>query len=190
MAERVYLETSIISYLAAHPSRDLITAARQQITHEWWNRRRIEFEVYVSEIVVAEAAAGDTGAAHRRTQWMVDVPSLSISDEATALARKLVHAAGLPDRAAVDALHIAVAASTECTTCSHGTRPISRTQSSGPRWRGLAATAGTSRPCCARLTNSWESENDSSGKRQRRLAGPDRRRSPKRSGRTVCCLRV
>ena len=40
MPDRVYLETSIISYLAAHPSRDLITAARQQLTHEWWSRRR------------------------------------------------------------------------------------------------------------------------------------------------------
>jgi hypothetical protein len=110
MAERVYIETSIISYLAAHPSRDLIVAARQQITHEWWNRRRLEFEVYVSEIVVAEAAAGDADAARRRAQWMVDIPSLGILDEATALARQLVHAAGLPDRAAVDALHISVAA--------------------------------------------------------------------------------
>jgi hypothetical protein len=63
MPERVYLETSIISYLAAHPSRDLITAARQQITHEWWSRRRLEFEVYISEIVVAETAAGDPDAA-------------------------------------------------------------------------------------------------------------------------------
>jgi predicted nucleic acid-binding protein len=110
MPERVYLETSIISYLAAHPSRDLITAARQQITHEWWSRRRLEFEVYISEIVVAEAAAGDADAARRRAQWMEGVPSLSISDEATALARQLVQAARLPDRAAVDALHISLAA--------------------------------------------------------------------------------
>jgi predicted nucleic acid-binding protein len=110
MPERVYLETSIISYLAAHPSRDLITAARQQITHEWWSRRRPQFGVYISEIVVAEAAAGDVDAARRRAQWMEGVPSLSVSDEATALARKLVQAARLPERAAIDALHISLAA--------------------------------------------------------------------------------
>jgi len=110
MPERVYLETSIISYLAAHPSRDLITAARQQITHEWWSRRRLQFEVYISEIVAAEAAGGDADAARRRAQWMEGVPSLSVSDEATALARKLVQAARLPERAAVDALHISLAA--------------------------------------------------------------------------------
>jgi hypothetical protein len=110
MPERVYLETSIISYLAAYPSRDLITAARQQLTHEWWGRRRPEFEVYISELVVAEATAGDADAARRRNQWIEGLPSLSISDEAIALARVLVRAARLPDRAAVDALHISVAA--------------------------------------------------------------------------------
>jgi hypothetical protein len=110
MAERVYLETSIISYLAAYPSRDLITAARQQLTHEWWTRRRSAFEVYISELVITEAAAGDADAARRRAQWIEDLPSLSILDEAIALARQLVQAARFPDRAAVDALHIALAA--------------------------------------------------------------------------------
>jgi hypothetical protein len=110
MAERVYLETSIISYLAAHPSRDLIVAARQQLTHEWWARRRPEFELYVSELVVAEAAAGDADAARRRSQWIEGLPSLSTSDEAIALARALVQTARLPERAAADALHISVAA--------------------------------------------------------------------------------
>lgn len=110
MPDRVYLETSIISYLAAHPSRDLITAARQQLTHEWWSRRRRDFEVYVSEIVISEAAAGDADAAGRRAQWIEGIPSLKISDEATVLAAQLVRASRLPDRAAVDALHISLAA--------------------------------------------------------------------------------
>ncbi len=110
MSERVYLETSIISYLAAHPSRDLVTAARQQLTHEWWARRRPAFEVCISELVVAEAAAGDPDAAARRAQLIRDLPSLSISEEAIALARNLVQSAGLPARAAVDALHISLAA--------------------------------------------------------------------------------
>lgn len=82
MVQRVYLETSIISYLAARPSRDLITAARQQITHEWWALRRSAFEICVSELVVAEAAAGDPGAAERRAQIIRDIPLLSIPDDA------------------------------------------------------------------------------------------------------------
>ena len=111
MPERVYLETSIISYLAARPSRDLVTAARQQLTHEWWTRRRSAFEVCISELVVAEAAAGDPDdAAERRAQLIRDLPSLSISEEAIALARNLVQGAGIPARAAADALHISLAA--------------------------------------------------------------------------------
>ena len=110
MVQRVYLETSIISYLAARPSRDLVTATRQQITHEWWALRRSAFEVCVSELVVAEAAAGDRDAAERRAQIIRGIPLLSIPDDAVALAEKLVAAAGLPTRAAADALHISVAA--------------------------------------------------------------------------------
>ena len=110
MVQRVYLETSIVSYLAARPSRDLITAARQQITHEWWTHRRSAFEICVSELVVAEASAGDRDAAERRAQIIRDIQLLSIPDEAVALAEKLVEAAGLPTRAAADALHISIAA--------------------------------------------------------------------------------
>ena len=110
MAQRVYLETSIISYLAARPSRDLVTAARQQLTHEWWALRRTAFEVCVSELVIVEAAAGDRDAADRRAQFIRDIALLSINDEAVVLAQKLVEAARLPTRAAADALHISVAA--------------------------------------------------------------------------------
>ena len=110
MSERVYLETSIISYLAARPSRDLVTAARQQLTHEWWTRRRSAFEICISELVVAEAAAGDPDAAERRARLILELPSLSISEEAVALAQNLVQWAGLPARAAADALHISLAA--------------------------------------------------------------------------------
>lgn len=108
--QRVYLETSIISYLAARPSRDLITAARQQLTNEWWTHRRSAFEPCISELVVAEAAAGDPDAADRRAELLRGLPLLSISEEATALARNLLQSAGLPPRAGADALHIAVAA--------------------------------------------------------------------------------
>lgn len=110
MAQRVYLETSIISYLAARPSRDLVTAARQQLTHEWWTRRRSAFEICVSELVIAEAAAGDLDAAERRARLIRDIPLLSIPDEAVNLATRLVGATGLPERAAADALHISIAA--------------------------------------------------------------------------------
>jgi hypothetical protein len=60
MKPRVYVETSVISYLAARPSRDLIVAAHQQITHDWWNLRRANFDIGASELVVQESSAGVT----------------------------------------------------------------------------------------------------------------------------------
>jgi predicted nucleic acid-binding protein len=110
MADRVYIETSIISYLAARPSRDLITAARQQITHDWWARRRPLFDICISEVVVLEASAGDESAAQRRNEILRELHSLAVSDDAVELSEHLVIAAGLPAGAKVDALHIAVAA--------------------------------------------------------------------------------
>lgn len=56
---KVYLETSVISYLAARPSRDLLVAAHQQVTAEWWSIRRHDFELLVSQLVVEEASAKD-----------------------------------------------------------------------------------------------------------------------------------
>jgi hypothetical protein len=46
--QRVYIETTIVSYLTARPSRDLILAAHQEVTRQWWERRRADFELYVS----------------------------------------------------------------------------------------------------------------------------------------------
>jgi hypothetical protein len=85
VAHTVYLETSIISYLTAQPSRDLVTAARQKLTREWWRRRRAAFEVYVSEAVIAEAPAGDSEAATRRLSVLANVPLLDVTPAARAL---------------------------------------------------------------------------------------------------------
>jgi predicted nucleic acid-binding protein len=110
MPPRVYVETSVISYLAARPSRDLVTAARQQITHDWWRRRRPHFEVFVSQLVLDEARAGDPEAATRRADFLADLLLVEVTSAAVGLARRLVEAAGLPQQAAADALHIATAA--------------------------------------------------------------------------------
>lgn len=110
MAQTVYLETSIISYLTARPSRDLVTAARQELTRQWWRRRRASFEVYVSEAVIAEARVGDSEAAARRLAALEHLPLLDITAAATRLAGAVAAALQLPRRAAADSVHIAVAA--------------------------------------------------------------------------------
>ena len=109
MKPKVYIETSVISYLTAWPSRDLIIAANQQLTQEWWKSKRQEFELYVSQLVIQEAERGDKEAAQERLQVLTDVPLLELSNDALALAEKLISTQALPQRAVEDALHIAVA---------------------------------------------------------------------------------
>jgi predicted nucleic acid-binding protein len=105
----VYIETSVVSYLAARPSRDLVVAAHQQITHDWWSTRRINYELVISRVVSDEAAGGDADAAARRMEYLKELRVLRAESEDAALANSLVSKLGLPPRAALDALHIAIA---------------------------------------------------------------------------------
>ncbi|MCB2263779.1 MAG: type II toxin-antitoxin system VapC family toxin [Candidatus Thiosymbion ectosymbiont of Robbea hypermnestra] len=105
----VYLETSIIGYLASFPSRDLITAANQQLTHDWWDNKRKQYDLYVSETVIAECSAGDPQAAQERMDMIGDIPILNVTEDAENLADELVKQIPLPENAEVDALHIAIA---------------------------------------------------------------------------------
>ena len=109
MAQSVYLETSIVSYLAARSTDDLITKARQGLTHAWWNVRRSEFELLTAQPVLDEAAAGDPTAAARRLEYLAGLPLLDVTDDAVTLAHSLERAARLPAKAAADAMHIALA---------------------------------------------------------------------------------
>jgi hypothetical protein len=110
MKPRLYLETTIPSYLTAWPSRDLVRAAHQQTTREWWDRRREEFDLFVSQIVVRECQGGDPNAAVKRLDVIRDLPLLEQTAEAVTLAESLLNQVLLPRQAAVDALHIAIAA--------------------------------------------------------------------------------
>ena len=103
MKPRVYLETTIPRHLTAWPSRDLFRAAHQQITRDWWDRRRAEFELYISQVVLRECQAGDATAAAERLKVLQDLPLLEQTEEATRLAQALVDRVPLPERAAVDA---------------------------------------------------------------------------------------
>ena len=107
---KVYLETSVISYLAARPSRDLLAAAHQQVTADWWAERRQRFDLFISQLVVEEASAGDTSAAARRLQLIDGLELLDLNEASLALAEKLLDQDAVPRHAGEDALHIALAA--------------------------------------------------------------------------------
>ncbi len=110
MAKRVYIETTIPSYFAARPSRDIIQAARQQLTHDWWNNERLNYDLCVSQTVLDEAAAGATDAAARRLVLIENLPLLDLTDAVNDVAKKIMESGLLPPRAARDAIHIAVSA--------------------------------------------------------------------------------
>ncbi len=110
MKPKVYLETSVISYLASRPSRDLIVAANQQSTQDWWENRLEKVDVFISQLVLQEAGSGDAGAVAKRLEAIAGFPLLEITPEAAQLAKSLIAEKAIPRQAAEDALHIAVAA--------------------------------------------------------------------------------
>jgi hypothetical protein len=114
MKARLYLETTIPSYLAGWPSRDLLVAAHQQVTRDWWDQRRAQFDLYVSELVLTEARAGDAQLADRRLEFLAGIPLLPVTGEILELAEELIVKGGIPRKAARDAAHIAIATASEC----------------------------------------------------------------------------
>jgi len=106
---KVYVETTVLSYLTALPSRDLVLTAHQQLTAEWWQRRH-RFDLFVSEAVLQEAAGGEPSAAARRMAALEGISVLELTGSVVELARALVAGHAVPATAVVDAVHIAVAA--------------------------------------------------------------------------------
>ena len=106
----MYLETTIPSYLTSRPSRDLIIAGHQQITREWWDTRQDDFQVYISQLVLDEAAAGDATASRERLKVLQPLPLLDITPEVMVLTSAILASGKIPRKAATDAAHIAIAA--------------------------------------------------------------------------------
>jgi len=106
----VYIETSIVSYLTARPSQNLLVAAWQGITVEWWDYHRLGFQLCTSGLVLEEAGRGDPEAAARRIACLEGMPLLAATDEVMELAGKLLAPGPLPLAAAEDAFHIALSA--------------------------------------------------------------------------------
>jgi len=108
MKPKVYVETTVISYLAALPSRDIVVAGHQEMTRAWWSHRD-RFQLFVSQAVVEEAARGDAVAAARRVVLLEEIPVLGLTADVEAVANRLLRAGAVPVRSRIDAIHIAVA---------------------------------------------------------------------------------
>ena len=110
MKSKVYIETSIPSYLTARPSNDIRAMANQNTTLEWWENHRKNFDLFISEFVIAEASLGHPEAAKRRIEAIAGLPELAVPEDAMMLANALIAEGPLPKKAEIDAYHIAVAA--------------------------------------------------------------------------------
>jgi len=110
MKPSLYLETTIPSYLTSRPNRDLIVAARQQITMDWWLKKRHDFRIFVSQIVLDEATEGDRQAAAARLSAIETLPLLAVNEEVVSLTQTLLREKVLPRKATRDAGHIDVSA--------------------------------------------------------------------------------
>lgn len=157
----VYIETSIPSYLTARPNRDVRATAWQQITIQWWEQEKPKYQLFVSELVLAEAGAGDPDAAQRRLDSLQGIREITISDEAKSLAARLISDGGVPLHADADALHVATASVHGMDylltwNCRHIDNAVTK-----PVIRSICAVAGY--PCpeiCTPLELLSEEEND------------------------------
>ena len=109
MKPKAYIETTIVSYLSAQPSRDVVIAGHQQITRDWWQMAAERFELVASQLVADEANAGDPSAASRRLAALESVRFLDATDDALALAQELIRSGAISETSPEDAAHIAIA---------------------------------------------------------------------------------
>ena len=109
MSDSIFIETTIPSYYVARRSRDIVQAARQELTIEWWDNHRGRYELLSSQIVLDEIARGEEVMAERRLRMLADVPLLVISEPVIEVAEHLLQDGVVPQRAADDAFHIACA---------------------------------------------------------------------------------
>ena len=106
---RVYIETTIPSYLTARPALQVIQAGHQLSTRRWWEEYRGSFELFTSLVTIQEAREGDQEAAQKRLDSLKDVSLLAVTPEVEFIAKRLLDEQLLPISADRDALHIGVA---------------------------------------------------------------------------------
>jgi predicted nucleic acid-binding protein len=108
--DTLYIETSIVSYLRQKPSSQVVMAARQLLTHQWWTDERSKYQLVISQFVIDEASAGDPTLAAERLSALTGVPLLPLDSDIAEIADEIMARTILPPKARTDALHIAVVA--------------------------------------------------------------------------------
>lgn len=142
----LYIETSIVSYLAARPSRDPVSLRNQQLTHAWWNTRRHDYELFSSSLTALEAARGDPVMVQRRLALLAGIPECPAPADVMDLVQLLCVGIPLPKQAKADAQHIALAASNGFTHLLTWDRKHVANPRMLPKIQALLASRGYSSP--------------------------------------------
>ncbi len=106
----VYIETTIPSFLTAWPSNNLVVAGKQEVTRQWWKKRKAKYHLYASQYVLDEASRGDEAAASKRMEALNEIDLLEVDEEVIRLVRVIMTTGLIPSKAETDAGHIAVSA--------------------------------------------------------------------------------
>jgi len=153
----VYIETSVISYLTARPSRDVRFAADQEATRDWWRNARNRFELFASTSVLDEVRLGDATASAKRVALLSSMALLPDSENADELTISLLDALALPRVAEIDAAHVALAAVHQMDflltlNCSHIHNAVMK-----PKMRAVCHRAGYTCPeiCSPAELRAW-----------------------------------
>ena len=102
----VYIETTIPSFLTARNPGDLLAAGEQEATRRWWNNRRQQFDLFISQPVLEEAAMGDVDAAKKRLDALEGLPLLNSDDAVEELTDVIMASGVIPAKAKTDAVHV------------------------------------------------------------------------------------
>jgi predicted nucleic acid-binding protein len=157
---RVYIESTIPSYVVARPARDILQAARQQTSIDWWDLKREQHELFTSQVVIDEIAVGESEMAQHRLELLKHIPLLRVGDESREIARKILSSGLLPVKAERDALHIALASAYGMDillswNCRHIANAAIQT-----RLRRLVDSAGYDLPVICTPNELMENENE------------------------------
>ncbi len=157
---RIYIESTIPSYVVARPARDLIQAAHQQLTRDWWDLQREKHELFTSQVVLDEIAGGEAAMANQRLALMSGIAVALATDEVEALTQSILDSGVLPPNADRDAAHIALATVHEMDilltwNCRHIANVFIQA-----KLRKLAAAAGFTLPVICTPEELLENENE------------------------------
>ena len=157
---RIYIESTIPSYVVARPARDLLQAARQQLTRDWWDLKRRAHEIFTSQVVLDKIAAGEAAMARQRLALLAGIPIVRATNDAEALTQRILDSGVLPANADRDAAHIALATVYELDILlSWNCRHIANAFLQG-RLRKLADAAGYTLPVICTPEELLDNAND------------------------------